>query len=225
MRGKLENYFSMLRSVDGLLKLNTVIVDTVAAFKRAALELSGLLTEVSELETTKPSTTTGKTEKKQNAKYALCEAGANLCSAIRVYAEETEKPDLLMEARYTESDFKRMRDTELPDKAGAVKNLATQNLAVLADYGVDQAEIDSLAALITAYNAAMGEKDDIVADSIYSTEALDGLADKGRAIIKRLDLFTDRMQTKQPEFCGKYLTARRIIDVGIRHEAPAEPPQ
>lgn len=220
MRGRLENYFSMLRSVDGLLKLNAVIVDTVAAFKRAALELSNLLTEVSELETTKPSTTTGKTEKKQNAKYALCEAGANMCAAIRVYAEETEKSDLLAEAMYTESDFKKMRDTELPDKVGAVKNLAEANKTELADYGVDQAEIDNLTTLITTHNSALGEKDDIVTGSIYSTQALEGLEERGRKIINRLDLFVERLQTTQSEFCGKYLIARRIIDVGVRHENP-----
>ena len=96
-----------------------------------------------------------------------------------------------------------------------ISELATANLAALADYNITQQDVTDLDDLRTEFHGVKTAPRDAIIDRKKQTDTLPDLISNLRSIFRRrLGRQMTSFKRKQPEFYAGYLAARVILDRG-----------
>lgn len=159
--------------------------------------------------------TTGITTDKTAKRNSMTEKTLFMINRLQSYANVVNNPELLESIKYSASDLKKSRDTDVIGICNTVVAKANANAAAIATYGVTAAMITELQAAITAYSATLAKPKAAKSQTKTATENLTKLfKEADELLVKRLDLDIELFKTSKPEFYSQYKTARIIIPTG-----------
>ena len=159
--------------------------------------------------------TTGITTDKTAKRNSMTEKTLFMINRLQSYANVVNNPELLESIKYSASDLKKSRDTDVIGICNTVVAKANANAAAIATYGVTAAMITELQAAITAYSATLAKPKATKSQTKTATENLSKLfKEADELLVKRLDLDIELFKTSKPEFYSQYKTARIIIPTG-----------
>jgi len=220
-----ENKLTMYEGVITLLENNTDIVSPIGAFVTAQEDFKTAVQQIRNKGLEKREATKGKTQSKHDAEDALVNALMEIASPLYSLARRAKMNDVMEICDVTEYKLRRLRDTELESIANSIQTKAAANAAGLGTYSITDAMITSLAEKIAAYHNALGERESGVATRIGVTKTLAELFKQADELLyDDIDRIVERLRTSNSEFYTKYLGARVVKDLGIRHEEQPTPP-
>ncbi len=159
--------------------------------------------------------TTGITTDKTAKRNSMTEKTLFMINRLQSYANVVNNPELLESIKYTASDLKKSRDTDVVGICNTVLAKSNANAAAIVTYGVTAAMITELQAAITAYSATLAKPKAAKSQTKTATENLTKLfKEADELLVKRLDLDIELFKTSKPEFYSQYKTARIIIPTG-----------
>ena len=159
--------------------------------------------------------TTGITTDKTAKRNSMTEKTLFMINRLQSYANVVNNPELLESIKYSASDLKKSRDTDVIGICNTVVAKANANAAAIATYGVTAAMITELQAAITAYSATLAKPKATKSQTKTATENLSKLfKEADELLVKRLDLDIELFKTSKPDFYSQYKTARIIIPTG-----------
>jgi len=156
--------------------------------------------------------TTGITTDKTAKRAAMTDKTLFMENRLQSYANVVNNPELLESIKYSASDLKKSRDTDVVGICNTVLAKATANAAAIVTYGVTAAMITELQAAITAYSATLAKPMAAKSQTKTATENLAKLFKEADDLLtKRLDLDIELFKTSKPDFYSQYKTARIVI--------------
>lgn len=159
--------------------------------------------------------TTGITTDKTAKRTSMTDKTLFMINRLQSYANVVVNPELLESIKYSASDLKKARDTDVIGICNTVLAKANANAAAIATYGVTAAMITELQAAITAYSATLAKPKAAKSQTKTATENLTKLFKEADELLtKRLDLDIELFKTSKPDFYSQYKTARIIIQTG-----------
>ena len=159
--------------------------------------------------------TTGITTDKTAKRAAMTDKTLFMENRLQSYANVVNNPELLESIKYSASDLKKARDTDVIGICNTVLAKATANAAAIVTYGVTAVMITELQAAITAYSATLAKPMAAKTQTKTATENLAKIFKEADDLLtKRLDLDIELFKTSKPEFYSQYKTSRIIISTG-----------
>ena len=159
--------------------------------------------------------TTGITTDKTAKRNSMTEKTLFMINRLQSYANVVNNPELLESIKYSASDLKKSRDTDVIGICNNVLAKASANAAAIATYGVTAAMITELQTAITAYSATLAKPKAAKSQTKTATENLTKLfKEADELLVKRLDLDIELFKTSKPDFYSQYKTSRIIIPTG-----------
>ncbi|MFT3739162.1 MAG: PEGA domain-containing protein [Breznakibacter sp.] len=159
--------------------------------------------------------TSGVTTDKKSKRAAMVEGVLFIAKRLQSYAHVAGDPEILESVRYSASDMKKARDTDVVGICNAVLTRANANVTALAAYGVTPALISESQAAITAYSATLSKPTAAKAQTKTATENLARLfKEADDLLVKRLDLDIELFKVTDPDFYSQYRTGRIIVSTG-----------
>ncbi len=159
--------------------------------------------------------TTGITTDKTAKRNSMTEKTLFMINRLQSYANVVINPELLESIKYSASDLKKSRDTDVIGICNTVLAKANANAAAIATYGVTAAMITELQTAIAAYSATLAKPKAAKSQTKTATENLTKLfKEADELLVKRMDLDIELFKTTKPEFYSQYKTARIIIPTG-----------
>jgi hypothetical protein len=159
--------------------------------------------------------TTGITTDKTVKRASMTDKTLFMINRLQSYANVVANPELLESIKYSASDLKKARDTDVIGICNTVLAKANANATAIATYGVTAAMITELQAAITAYSNTLAKPKAAKSQTKTATENLTKLFKEADELLtKRLDLDIELFKTSKPDFYSQYKTARIIIPTG-----------
>ena len=159
--------------------------------------------------------TTGITTDKTTKRNSMTDKALFMINRMQSYANVVTNPELLENIKYSASDLKKKRDSDVIGICNIVTAKANANVTALATYGVTAAMITELQAAITAYMAVLAKPKVAKSQTKTATENLTKLFKEADDILnQRLDLDIELFKATKPEFHSQYKTARMIVSLG-----------
>ena len=159
--------------------------------------------------------TTGITTDKTTKRNSMTDKALFMINRMQSYANVVTNPELLENIKYSASDLKKKRDSDVIGICNIVTAKANANVTALATYGVTAAMITELQAAITAYMAVLAKPKVAKSQTKTATENLTKLFKEADDILnKRMDLDIELFKATKPEFYSQYKTARMIVSLG-----------
>lgn len=224
MTRKQLNQQAMLESVDSFLGRNESNLAVNPVIATIAAILATILTTIRDLKQIQDKTTKGATRTKSEIETALINGILKIGAALRAYATEAKNYELLAIATFTDSDIKRMRDSNLADKARTICEASTPVVGDLSIYQVILKDVETLTANVQEYLLAMPGSRSILNQTKQSTAAIQAKLDEGRLLLKeKLDVHMAPFKSTNATMHGEYKNARIIVDLAATHESSSMP--
>jgi len=208
-----EDKLSMYLVVSAHLTENQTVWQAVPAFVNAENAFRAEVDGIQSLAQAQDQPSAGVTADKQRLRGEMAEAAMPVVGALKTLAAVTSDGDLAAQAGLTRSDFVYGRDTQAADRADIVHDLAAARAADLADYGIAQAQIDSLRTVIDAYRDVLTRPREVIAATAAATAQLDEAFARADAVLTgQLDNLVELFRQSQAAFYLGYQNARQIVD-------------
>jgi hypothetical protein len=131
-----------------------------------------------------------------------------------VYASEQENEDLATKVKATKHEIQRMKDEYIGSFIKLLTDTATENLTMVANYGINQANITELNTTMDQYSALIGKPRSVNNAKYVAIEAIEDLIDEGNRLLReKMDKIMPMFQENYPEFYNGYKRARVIVDL------------
>ena len=136
----------------------------------------------------------------------------------------THNMQLANQAELTLSTLDKMADDALEETGQRIADLATTNIAALADYDIDGEDVTALTTLKTQFHNIKTAPRTAAAGRAGETKTLPDLIAQTRSLLRnRLDKLMTRFKTSDPTFYAAYRSARVIVDRGAPQRPQATP--
>lgn len=212
------SYVEMFVAVVACCNASPSVVAAIPAFKNGKDELEAIVTEIQGLMQQQLQITSGIATSKSAQKVAMCTLGADVASGV--YAWTAVNDDLVNMAKVdlSFSDLMDYREGEAPLVCLNIHELASDNLAALADYGVTARMVDELKRLADAYKEAEPEPRLAKADKKAVRENLARLIGEGRLVLtKRMDKTARLLARTSADFVKQYKVSRKLVRLPTVH--------
>jgi hypothetical protein len=216
------NQQAMLESVAAFLGLRATDLAVNPVIATLAATLTNILKRIRDLKQVQDKSTKGATRSKTELETAIISGILKIGAALKAYATEAKKYELLSIATFTETDIKRLRDSNLADKARTIHEAATPVVAELNIYMVTPEDVSTLGDNIPAYLKALPGSRGVLVQTKQSTADIQTKIDEGRQLLKeKLDVHMQPYKATNPTLFGEYQNARSIVDkAGTQKQGP-----
>src|ERR1041385_9176194 len=174
----------------------------------------------------KQETPTGATAEKEAARTTLEDAAFLMAQALSVLGHTNQNHDLRARTSLSRTDWDRLVDQELSNRAATLLDDANTHKADLAAFNVTQAKVDDLSQAIDHFNAVRNAPRTAVADRMAQTQSIPVLIRDTISIFQNeLDPMVNLFQPTHGEFVSGYRAARVIVDRAATRKvkAPGSP--
>lgn len=210
-----ENKLEMFNSVAAVLNKNNTAVATLPALAEAKTEFTDLIADIIKTDKEYGTATVGKAAVKNSVENQLIDAALSLKGALASFARKTSNTELALLAKFTKTDLLRLGDTDLKNKISTILEIAEANKTSLANYNVDDAEINNLKEKAENFNNATANNKTGFTGKVGARVSLTELFDTGDEVLKvDLDNLMLRMKKNYPDFYIEYQAARVTKDLG-----------
>jgi hypothetical protein len=207
------NQQAMLESVATFLGLRATDLAVNPAIAILAATLTQILQSIRNLKQVQDKSTKGATRTKSELETAIISGILKVGAALKAYATEAKNYELLSIASFTETDIKRLRDSNLADKARTIAEAAAPVEDQLSIYMVTPADVATLSETIPAYLQALPGSRVVLVQTKQSTADIQAKLDEGRQLLKeKLDVHMQPFKATMPSLYGEYQNARVIVD-------------
>lgn len=214
-----ENVVSMANTAINVLIENESIVSSIPAFLTATKRLQFLVKEVIAQEEDIKNNPKGITQDKKTLKAEMAEIGYEIAGTVKAYASDKKNNELYSAIDTTESKLLKLRDEQFGPAINNIIKAAANNLNAAKDHGLDQADIDELADLLDVWDGKKQQPRKAIINRKTSNQAQDEhIAELLNLLNERCDNYANKLKRKNPDFYNQYTNARKIINLGVRHE-------
>lgn len=150
-----------------------------------------------------------------------------LCSAALLSVANYEKDAALAQpAKLSESQLDKMKDDDLITTSKTVLNMAKANAKKLEEYGITATDIAKMESLIGQFSGVQATTRSEVSTRTAAKVSMNEVIRAAKELlIDQIDLQMELIRRREPEFYNAYRSARKIVDIGIRHEKKKEEPK
>jgi hypothetical protein len=150
---------------------------------------------------------------KLRAQEALAVAGHEIAAAIHACATAAGDEELAAEVDFSLSDLSKGHPVSIIALCTRIGAIASEELAMLADYNITQAKLTALTRKIEAFEKVCSKPRQNVAKKVAANRALPRLFKQACNILtRRLDRLMVQFRTSAPEFYAEYKSARKIVN-------------
>jgi len=153
----------------------------------------------------------GVTEDKDQIRAIMADQASRVAAAVQTWADVTDDLIVFAAVNHTRYDFLAGREIDAANRAEIILTIATSKLGLLGDYGVDQAVLDDLDAVIGRFSAAIGKPRGTIIDRKTATASLPLLFTRADKHLARLDRLAKLLEVTHSEFVLGYRNARLIV--------------
>jgi len=148
-----------------------------------------------------------------------------LCSVALLSVANYEKNTALAQpVRLSESMLDKMKDDDLITTCKTVLNLAKANAKKIEDYGIIAEDVTKLETLIGQFSEVQASPRSEVSSRIAAKISMNEVIREAKELLTdQIDLQMELIRRREPEFYNAYQSARKIIDIGVRHAKKEEP--
>jgi hypothetical protein len=169
--------------------------------------------------------TDGAAELKRQARHDLEEKVVEIADQLFSLADKTSDAALEAQTHLTLSSVDGLEDDDLERTANNILQLATTNLAALADYNVVQADLDALTTLTANFTKFKTAPRTGIAKRKAQTDTIPRAIDNNQSLIRRqLDKQMTKFKKTNPEFYAGYQAARTIVNRRSHHTGTSPAP-
>ncbi len=207
-----SNQFRMYLSTQAFLDSNASIwsgIPRVVNFKNFFDEIISRIH--AKTETTKLGV--GVTQKKDQLKDVIANKTSMLSGILQIIAAEQNDMDLVKAIKVCKSDILRLKESDVDATVNNMTTKATENIKLLADFGVTQDIITELNASVEDFNVLIGKPRTILSQKYAALNNIEELFVVGNEVLKlKMDNAMVIFRDLQSEFYTGYQSARTIID-------------
>ncbi|WP_320052757.1 hypothetical protein [uncultured Acetobacteroides sp.] len=219
MNKRIANIARMLRTTADVLNQNkdkwatlAVLATTVPGFLELVEKIDPAMLE-SEKEISAPSAD------KETIREGLEEETFLLAMALRSLGNFEKNTTLTEATSFSESNLKNMMEDTLVTTAKKVIGLGKENVKKLAGYGIVEADLTRHEEMIAQFSTIQTIPRSKLVDRKAAKEALVEVVDAAKErLTEQIDLQMELLRRREPAFYSAYQSARKIVDIGIRHE-------
>ena len=218
-----ENKLTMYEAVQTVLDANgtkTAVIPafagSIAKFKDVVQSIKGKLREYA-------GASAGKAVAKGQAQDELLNVLTPVASGLFVLAVAQKNVELQEKVTLSERALRRLRDTEVANRAMVILEMARENLPAIVSYGVTEQMLTDLEARAAKFTAEIGELESGVAGRVVARATMFELFDEADHVLtEEIDRLMEMIRGAQTQFYNEYFAARVIKDLGLRHRAAAQ---
>jgi hypothetical protein len=220
----------MLKAVHSYLGSNTGVWNGVTANQAAFDALGNSIEAINQAVQSQEDPTEGVTVAKAQVRDALEDQIRLVGDVVFAFAMANNNNELASRVEIKPSELERLSDHRVDDVAVRVHAAGTENLAALGDYGIAQADLDTLDTRRIAFQEAKSEPRVRTAERAGHTATLPQMIRDAKGILRlRLDKLMTRYRLSHPQFYAGYQSARVVVDrrgpgQGEPQAAPAPAP-
>ncbi len=152
-----------------------------------------------------------KANKKNMAKKALLVA-----KPTTTFARDTKKTVLLEEVDFELTDIIKAKNSDALEYCNLIHDRGTDYLSEMGDYPITIEALEKLDAAINLFDLSMPTPDAAHSEVSAVTKAIDLEIELVDNILLGMDELMVTFKTTETDFYNTYLSARRIIDIGVR---------
>lgn len=194
---------------------NQVVLDDIPAITNAFNQLNANIDQINAEVGAQSSNTTGVTQDKTALRNTLDSYTATILATAQVWATQNNNNTLAAQFDYSLSDIQRIKDDTMQGFCNYRITLVNDNLAAMADFGLDAAAITDWQNALNAYAAAVERPRQAINARSLHTQRLKTLFSETSALFSEtLDPLMLQFKITQPEIYAGYRQARIIIDRG-----------
>lgn len=218
-----KNKLSMYGTVRTYAADNSSVYSDNEEFVSHVSSLNLTLDEIGLKEDVRKKATSGKTKAKTVTRAFVSKQALGVSGAIYAYAKKTGDQTLISTANIRKSKLDRLRDTELMIELLSIKAKGTELSTEIAKFGVPASKLDEYSRNIEIYSKAIGASGTGGAVKKGAFKTLKTLFEEADSIIDSMDRMVENYSDSHAEFYAGYKTARKIKDLGIRHDEAEAP--
>jgi hypothetical protein len=217
------NRVNMFKTTADYLDQSNSIWSSMAPFTAAMDRLKANIAAI-DAASGKQQTPSGAASGKEAARTALEDAAFLMSQALSVLGHTTSNHDLKARMSSSRSDWDRLVDQELSNRAASVLADAATHKTDLAAYNVTQTKIDDLSAAVDRFNSVRTSPRTVVAGRVAQTQSIPVLIrDTNTILLNETDPLVNLFQPTHGEFVAGYRAARVIVDRAATHTASVPP--
>jgi hypothetical protein len=210
--------FAMLQTVDALLSNNQSLFQGQPALVAAQARLHTTIGTVLGLAPVQASAAGSNTAAKEQQKQKVIDLFLKVQAGVLAHATATSDAKLKEDVTIPESTFKKLRQSDMQTWMLKVYGLAAPIVALLASWGVTQADIEDLKSGADGFRQQLL---DLTSTKNLSKEATAAIKSELKAGLDFLNEHLDNLmlpyKSLQPTFYTQYGVAREIIDRAATH--------
>lgn len=220
-----SNNLDMYIVVNGFYTANQVLIDVVPARAAVFAELAQYIQSINTEIAGQSTNTTGVKLDKDAARDMLNTITMELISPAKAWAVFENNNTLTAEFDYSLSDIQAIKDDTMQGFCTHRLQLINNNIAAMADFGIDPASLVSWQAAIGAYTAILESPREAINRRHLKTKHLKVLFQETSALLhNQIDPLMVPFKSVEPEVFYGYKQARMIIDRGGRAPNPNPKP-
>jgi hypothetical protein len=206
------NKLSMLMALNEYFVQNRALVQVVPDFESTVAALQSVVDRIQTASLQQSMKRNGVGSTKKLLKADLIAVCADIARKLTAYAALHNDYVLLNEVRTTDYKLSRLPDEELAGFCRIILDLGKQDLATVSPYGLDQTNLDRLAAGIASFVEILPTLRLAVIEKKQATEQLGSLFRQADEWLVKADLLVGIVKLSQPDFYAGYKACRMIVD-------------
>lgn len=213
MKQREKNKLNMYKAVQAICMTQQADWNDMPAFVNAFNQFTAQLQELEQAAYNQLVATPGVTANKDHLLETTIEKAHIVANALRAFAAISENVLLEGQLDFSKTDFKRGGRQHVLQLTDIVLLRANDHLAALADYHIDQQDLDELAALRQQLGSVIGSPREAIIDRRHETIAIEHLIEELDDLLHdQLDRLIEILRPDHPAFYERFKTARVIVD-------------
>lgn len=194
---------------------NPKLAETIPALQNSYTALGAVKAAIDSTVSLQEISQKGHTTDKGNNKKSLSEFGNQIAGAIFAWAAITNRPVIMEKVKISASELFNMRDEKMGKFCTRYYEIATENAAELADFGLGKEVLAAFKREIDTYEAVVPDPRNAAAEKKRYRDNLAELFKKGDFILKyQIDKLVLPLKKTAPDYYKEYKNNRRIVDPG-----------
>lgn len=220
MNAQQTSIFAMFGRTEKVLTENKALWVANVKFAENSTTLSANIAAIANAQKQQESDKTGIAQDKDRTRIELAAQAFEVASAVRSFAADNNNRELEQGVKYSESGLVQMSESRLVSSSKIILEQATEHLAELADYGLTDATLAELTAVIATFTSVQPDARLAINTGSMATDRMRKLFSTTSSLLKRqLDTKMVGFRKTNEAFFTAYTLARNVIEPG----APTKP--
>jgi len=215
----------MAGTVSAYMNQNKTIWSGNVAISATVTDLDAEIADIDQKAGQQQTPITGAAAQKVSLRHDFEDEILRIANQLSALAAKNNDMNLGAQTELTLPTLDKMADDDLEETGTRIANLASANLAALADYGIAAADVTNLTNLTTQFHGQKTAPRTAIAGRAGQTTTMPPAIKSVTSILRnRLDKQMVMFKKSNPEFYAGYLAARVIVDRGGSGGSTPTPP-